>query len=792
MIGNYFLIALRTLVRNKSFSLINIFGLALGITGSLLIMLWVQDERNTDGFHRNNDYLYQVYERDYYDGKASAGYATQGLLAQELKKVVPEIQMAAGLEHAAAPGTSNTFEAANKVSKMSGYYAGEDFLQMFSYPLLQGRAESALTGPASIAISRKMAEYFFGSAEAAFGKNIRFENRADYQVSGVFENVPSNSSQQFDFLLNWTAFVKENDWVNNWGNSDPATFVLLRKDADRLKVGAKIKDFIYNYRERAASSRTELALQPYSEKYLHSTFKDDQLEGGRIEYVNLFTIVAVFILLIACINFMNLATAQSAKRSKEVGLRKVVGAMRTSLIGQFIGEAILLTFASMVIAVFLAAMLLPIFNHVTGKELTIPVRSPAFWLAMLITLFGTGMIAGSYPALFLSSLKPVRVLKGGMKFRWGNGFFRRSLVVFQFSLSAMLIVGVIVVYRQMNYIQTKNLGFNRDNLVYIPIEGELVPRYHLFKQEALKVPGVVNISKMRNSPTYIEHHTRSINWPGKVPNLEISFADGIVGYDFAKTLNLEFVQGRDFSPEFRTDTAAYIINETAAKKMELVEPVGQTVIWGRTPGKIIGVMKDFHFASMHQSVDPLIIRFSETWPWGTILIRVQAANTAKVLTALEDLCKKINPKNPFTYQFADQEFEKLYKSERLVSQLSGYFAFIAIFISCLGLFGLATFTAAQRVKEIGVRKVMGASVTGITVMLTKDFLKLVIVSLVIAFPMAWLVMNKWLQDFAYKIELDWWMFALAGVVTVLIAWLTVSYQSIRAALVNPVNSLRAE
>jgi putative ABC transport system permease protein len=791
MLTNYLRIAWRTLIRSKSFSAINIFGLALGITCSLLIMLWVFDERGVDRFHANGDYLYQVYERHYYDGKADAGYATQGLLAQELKKVVPEIEFAGSMDFAAAPGTSNNFEAGEKVNKLAGYYAGEDILSMFSYPLLQGKATSALEGPSSIAISRRMAEFFFQTPENAFGKTIRFDNKEDLQVTAVFENIPANSSVKFEFLRSWTAYVRDNAWVNNWGNTSPSTYVQLRKDADRAKVEAKIKDFVYLYMPKNAASRLELALQPYGEKYLHSTFQNGEIAGGRIEYVRMFTIVAVFILLIACINFMNLATAQAGKRAREVGLRKVVGALRSSLIGQFIGEAMLLTLVAVIIGLVLAAMLLPVFNHLTGKTLSMPVEMPMFWIAIVVMMVVTGFVAGSYPALFLSSLKPVRVLKSGLKFKWGSGVFRKGLVVFQFSLSAMLIVGVIVVYRQMDYIQSKNLGYDRDNLIYLPVEGELVAKYSLFKEEAQKLPGIVNISKMRNSPTHIEHHTGSISWPGKDPNMEISFADGVVGYDFVKTLNVQMAAGRDFSRDFN-DSTSYILNEMAVKKIGFTDPIGQTVSWGNRKGTVIGVMKDFHFSSMHQSVEPLIIRLDEKWSWGTILVRAKAGNTQQVLASLENLCKNINPKFPFTWQFSDQEFDKLYRSEQMVSKLSGYFAFLAIFISCLGLFGLATFTAAQRTKEIGVRKVLGASVSSITVMLAKDFLKLVMLSLLVAFPVAWLAMNKWLEGFAYKIDLDWWMFAVAGLATVLIAWVTVSWQSIRAALANPVKSLRTE
>ena len=792
MLQNYFKIAWRNLIRNKAFSAINILGLALGMTCSLLIILWVQDEKNVDGFHANGKQLYQLYECNFYDGKIDASYPTQGLLAEELKRVIPEIVYASGMENASPPGAMNNFEANEKILKMNGAFAGNDFFLMFSFPLLQGNKKDALSKVESVAISRKMAEQFFGSPEKAIGQTIRFENKDDLSVSAVYENIPANSSLQFDFLRSWTAFIKENNWTKNWGNTSPSSFVQLQKNANAKKVEAKIKDFIYNYQAKDKGFITELGLQSFPEKYLHSTFKNGQPDGGRIEYVQLFTIVAIFILLIACINFMNLATARSAKRAKEVGLRKVIGALRSSLIGQFIGEAMLLTFFSILISLLLAVALLPAFNNLTGKHLSIPVTQPLFWMALAGLFIVTGFVAGSYPALFLSSLKPVKILKGGLKFSRSAVFFREGLVVFQFALSIMLIVGMIVIYKQMDYIQNKNLGYDRENLVYIPIEGELINNYSLFKEVAGKMPGIGSISKMRNTPTVIEHHTTSIGWPGKDPNLTVGFADAVVGYDFVSTMKLQMQEGRDFSTEFGTDSTAFLINETAAQRIGYKEAVGQNITWGKRSGKIIGVLKDFHFNSMHQSIDPLILRLDEKWGWGTILIRTKAGQTKQAIASLEKTFKSINPKIPFTYQFSDQEFERLYKSEAMVSKLSNGFAFLAIFISCLGLFGLATFMAAQRTKEIGVRKVLGASVPNIVAMFSGDFLKLIGIAMLFAFPIAWYSMNHWLQNFAYKISIEWWMFGIAAIITIFIALLTVSYQSIKAALGNPVKSLRTE
>jgi putative ABC transport system permease protein len=789
MIKNYFKIAWRNLIRNKAFSLINILGLALGMACSLLIMLWIQDERNVDAFHANGKQLYQIYERNFFDGKIEANYPTQALLAEELKRVIPEIKNASSLEW----NTSNTFEADEKIDKMEGSFAGEDFFTMFSYPLLQGSAQSALNTLNGIAISRKMAEHFFGSPEKAIGKTIRYENYDDLQVTAVFENLPSNSSQQFDFLRSWLAFKKENaDWINNWGNTDAPTYIQLRENANPQIVESKIKDFVYRYKEKSKGFKIELALQPYTEKYLHSTFKNGQVAGGRIEYVRLFTMVAFFILLIACINFMNLATARSAKRAKEVGIRKVVGAARITLMIQFIGEAMLLTFFSFIIAIILVVAFLPAFNSLTGKQLSISAGEPIFWMRLIGLLASVGFVAGSYPALFLSSLKPIKVLKGSLKFNWGATFFRKGLVVFQFALSIIMIVAMIVIYRQLDYVQTKNIGYDRESLLYIPLEGELGSKYSIFKEEAGKLPGIKEISKIRQSPTKIGNHTGDIKWVGKDPNLVASFVNTAVGYDFVKTMNLKLAEGRDFSKDYGTDSASFIINETAVAKIGYKDPIGKPIWWGKHEGRIIGVLKDFHFASMHEAIEPLIIRLDENRQWGTMLVRTEKAKTREALVGLEKTYKTLNPKFPFTYQFSDLEFAKLYKSEQLVSRLADYFAFLAIFISCLGLFGLATFAAGQRTKEISVRKVLGASVPNILALLSGNFLQPVVIAIMIACPVAWYAMNKWLEDFAYKITIEWWVFAVAGLITVGIALLTISYQAIKAAVANPIKSLRTE
>ncbi len=791
MIKNYFKTAWRNLIYNKVFTGINIAGLALGLVCSLLIVLWVRDEYSVDAFHKNRNQLYYVYERSFADGKADASYYTQGLLASELKANIPEIKYASGME---AP-TTVVCEAGDKIIKKDGIFAGSDFFNMFSYPVIDGssyQSHQLLNKISGIAISRKMAEDFFGTVNNATGKTIRYANSEDLVVTGVFENLPANSSVQFDFVRPWEVFLNQNSWAKTWGSTDPYTIVQLQNDADPARVNARIKDFLHRYRPNSRDSRTELGLQLYHERYLHENFVNGIPDGGRIEFVRLFSVIAAIILLIACINFMNLSTARSARRAKEVGVRKVLGAARFRLIAQFSGEALLLTFFAMFVAISLAVLLLPAFNWLCGKQLIFPFRQPAFWLILFCLLIITSIIAGSYPAFFMSSMRPIEVLKSKMKFSLASLFFRKGLVVFQFTLSIIFIVGMMVIYSQVKYVQTKNLGFNRNNLIYVPIEGDLVSKYALFKEKALSLPGIIAVSNMRQTPTGYHHYKGGIRWPGKDPNDKEPIADVLAGYDLVKTLQLKLKEGRDFSTSYGNDSANFLINESMAIKMGDQNPIGKKLSWDSNEGVIIGVLKDFHFYSMHRAIDPMVIRLNEKQQYGSILVRVESSKTSAALMALEKLSKEVNPKTPFTYQFADEQYAMLYKNEQLVSRLANCFTIIAIVISCLGLFGLVTFTAEQRTKEIGIRKVLGASVAGIIRMLSKDFLKLVLVATVIAFPISWWAMNKWLGSFAYRVEIGWWVFVLAGVTAMLIALLTISFQSIKAAIANPVKSLRTE
>lgn len=792
MIKNYLKVAWRNLARNKAHTIINMAGLSVGLACSLLILLWVQNELDMDAFHKNGKNLYQVYERQYFDNKVNGQYYTPGLLAAELKRQIPEVTYATST----AFGFDNRhiFRVGNKILKMDGTAASSDFFKMFSYTLLQGNAQDALNNPSGIAISQKMAVDFFGSAGAAMGKTIRYDNQKDFMVSAIFENVKSNSSQKFEYLLNWDYFLQNHPWAKEWGNNGALTYLQLRPDANPSIVDSKITYFLQKLDkfEKKGTFTQELGLQRFDQAYLHSNFVNGKIDGGRIEYVRLFSIVAVFILLIACINFMNLTTARSVKRAKEIGVRKVVGAVRSVLIKQFISESLLLTSIAVIISLFMVVALLPFFNQITQKQIELPFNQPLFWLKLLLITLITGIISGSYPALFLSSFNPVKVLKGTMKLDSGTTLFRKGLVVFQFVLSVVLIIGTIIVSRQVSYIQSINLGYDRENLVYIPIEGDLVSNYEVFKNEALKMPGIGSISRTDNAPTNMMASTIGVQWPGKDPNVNISFADATVGYDFISTMKLKLSAGRDFSKDFATDSVGYVINEAALKRTGYTDPIGKPLtMWGNK-GTIIGIVKDFHFNSLHDQIKPLILRYGEKDGNGSILVRTLPGKTKEALSSLKTVYKQLNPNFQFTYTFSDDEYNKLYNNEQIVSKLSDSFAFLAIFISCLGLLGLAMFTAEQRLKEIGIRKVLGASVTSLFALLSSEFLVLVIIALLIASPMAWYAMNNWLRTFAYHAPVEWWMFALSGGIIIGIALATVSFQVIKAALVNPVTTLKSE
>jgi putative ABC transport system permease protein len=786
MFKNYLKIAWRNLVKNKTFSLINILGLALGMACSLLIMLWVQDEVRMDRFHENDARLFSVMENQHYSGAINTFASTPGILAENIVKDIPEIQLASQLLWEESP----VMMVGNVLDNEKGRYAQGDFLTMFSFELSQGDPKTALKRPDGVVISQKLADKYF-KGQDPMGKTIRVDNKDNVIVTGILKEISPYSSMQFDFLMSYDRWQKNNKWSQEWGNNGPRCVVMLSGNTSVEKVNAKIKNYI---KTKNKDSNVELFLINYGESYLYSNWEAAKQNGGRIEYVQMFTIIAVFILIIACINFMNLATARSVKRAKEVGLRKVVGAYRSSLIAQFMGESILITILALFFAIVLVVVLLPSFNTLTEKKLHLDFLDPSLLLLLLGLAAITGLIAGSYPALFMSSLNPVVVLKGALKFKPSAAYFRQGLVVFQFGLSILLILSMIVVYNQIQYIQNKNLGFARENLLYISdIERGMAKNFASFKQALENEPGIKSVTSSQANPLNYGSSTQGVRWPGKDTTQQLLFNVNPSGYGFVKTMGIKLLDGRDFSPEFGTDTSNYLINEAAAKKIGYKDPVGKELtMWGKK-GKIIGLMKNFHIGSLHVAIEPLIVSLQPKQDaWGAALIRTEAGRTTQAIANIERVFKQYSPGIPFKYHFADEEFGNLYKAENVVSKLSNYFAFLAIFISCLGLFGLAAFTAEQRTKEIGVRKVLGASIANVVGMLSMDFVKLVALAAVIAFPIAWYFLRGWLDKYAYRIDIEWWYFVVAGVAALLIALFTVSFQAIKAALMNPVKSLKSE
>ncbi|HVY76023.1 MAG TPA: ABC transporter permease [Puia sp.] len=790
MFKSYFKIAWRNLVKTRTHSFINITGLSVGLACSILIFLWVQHELSIDSFHAKGDRLYKLFEREYYQDHIDGNYDMSGLLAVELKKNIPEIEDAVMLQE---ENQSTTLKAGDKILKAEGSGASAGFFNMFSYPLLQGTPATALSTVNSIAISKALATRFFGSPEKAMNQVIRYNNSKDYKVTAIFDDIPDLSSRKFDYLISWEALQQEQPWTASWQSSGPLAFVLLKPGTNAAAVDKKIVHFRSRYiSDSSAAYHVELGLQPYDQVYLHNHFENGRVAGGRIAYVRLFTVIAIFILLIACINFMNLATARSVNRAKEVGVRKVIGAERPALIKQFITESLLLTACAVTIALLLAGLLLPLFNQVTREQIRLPLQQPSFWLGIIAITLLTGLIAGSYPALYLSAFNPIKVLKGRTKLSLSAVWFRKGLVVFQFVLSMMLVIGTIIVSRQIHFIQNKNLGYDKEQLFYVPLEGRLIDQYQLFKSETLQLPGIEKVSFLSDNPVLLDQWTNGVEWEGQDPKTLISFEHPAVNYDFVKTMGLHLVAGRDFSKDYPTDKEGFLLNETAVKDIGYSNPVGRSITVNGKKGQIIGVIKDFNFRSLHEQVKPMVIDFSNREVYGSILLRTKAGKTKEAIAGVERLCRQLNPEFPFTYLFADEQYQQLYNSEQVIGKLSNVFAFLAIFISCLGMLGLVIFTTEQRTKEIGIRKVLGASVSSIVQLISTDFFRLVMIAILIASPAAWWAMQTWLNNYAYKIAISWWMFAAAGGLIVSIVATTISIQSVRAALANPVRSLRSE
>jgi putative ABC transport system permease protein len=786
MLKHNLLLIYRNFLRAKGFFFINLIGLAAGLVCTLLIYLWVRDEMNMNAFHTKDSQLFQVMEHQKYADELMTTTSTPGILAETLKAEFPEV------EYAATTTWINPFTLSVKENnvKADGYYVGEDYFNIFSYTLLQGNADLVLKDKLSMVISQDLAIRLFGVAEDAVGKVVELQHDKSFHVTGVFENLPSNSSFQFDFVLPFELFKDDNEWVTEWGNNGPATYIILHRGTDPIAFSEKIKDFVKS--KDKDDSHVTLFVQKFSERYLHGRFENGVQSGGRIEYVQLFAVIAIFILLIACINFMNLSTARASRKAKEVGIKKSVGAQRQSLIFQYISESLVMTMLSVGLALLVVWMLLPQFNIITDKKIALNLNDPQLlmWLGG-ITLF-TGFIAGSYPALYLSGFKPAAVLKGEVRGSWGELWARKGLVVFQFTLSVILIVSVLVIYRQIDYVQTQNLGYTKEHLIQFPMEGNVEANRETFLTEVRSIPGVVSAASIGHSLIGRNNNTSGLEWDGKNPDDNILFENVGANYGLLETLGVEMAEGRMYSEEYGSDSTKIIFNEAAIRVMNLENPIGKTIkLWGEYDLQIIGVVKDFHFQSLHDVVNPLFFRLSPRNTWN-VMIRLEAGKEKETLAALDKFYRDFNPGFTFEYQFQDQEYAQQYAAEQRVASLSFYFATMAILISCLGLFGLAAFTAERRLKEIGIRKALGSSSTSIVLLLSGDFTRMVLVSIVIGLPFSYWLLHGWLKRFAFHIDLEIWYFLIAGLIALLIAWITVASQAIKAARVNPVKCLRTE
>ncbi|MCW3116676.1 MAG: hypothetical protein JWM28_758 [Chitinophagaceae bacterium] len=788
MIKNYFKIAWRSLIKDRQFTLLNVLGLSAGLACTLLIWLWVEDELSFDKFFEKDSQLYQLMEHRTTAGQTGTSDESSGMLGEVLRARMPEIEYAA----AVAPPEwwqKFTLSAGDKNIKATGQYAGPDYFNVFSFKLLAGNKNKVLADKTSIVISDELARRLFNTTENIIGKAIRFQQQQDFFVSGVFEKIPYHSSTQFDFVLSFEYLKDIQGWVTSWNNTGPHNYVLLKKGTDIASFNKRIAPIVT---ENSGDSTRSAYASRFSDNYLRNTYDHGSRVGGKMEYVRLFSLIAMFILVIACINFMNLSTAKASRRMKEVGIKKVAGARRGQLILQFLTESTMLSLFAMLLAVGIAWVLLPAFNNLTGKQITLGF-TPQLIITVLAVTLVTGLLAGSYPALYLSGFKPVQILKGKFQSSVAEVFSRKGLVIFQFTLSVVLIISVLVVYQQIQYIQKTKPGYNKDHVIRFNTEGKLLGSEETFIAELKKIPGVVNAGFTFNNMVGRNFGTYGLGWEGKEPNASIYFEGFGVSYDFIETMDMQMAAGRSFSRNFGDEQTKIILNEAAVKLMHLKDPVGKTIHLNDRPHQVIGVVKDFHFESLHEPVKQSYITLTGGGnTWNKIMVRIKATQEGETLARIQQFYESYNPGFPFDFNFLDESYQKQYLTETRVGVLSKYFAGLAILISCLGLFGLAAFTAQRRQKEIGIRKVIGASVKSITVMLSSDFLKLVLIAVLIAFPLAWLLMNEWLQSFAYRIPIGPGVFFIAGGSMILITLLTVSFQAIKSALVNPVKSLKTE
>ncbi|SJZ91368.1 ABC transporter permease [Sediminibacterium ginsengisoli] len=786
MFKNYLKIAYRNLMRNKSFSLINISGLAVGMASAILIFLWIHNEISYDQFHEKKDRIYEAWNRDVFSGKLQCWNTTPKVLARTLEKDFPEVESAVRVNWPSSfllsIGEKNFAGRGNMVDSL--------FFDMFTIPFVKGNSQTALKETYSIVITETFAKTLFGNEEP-MGKTIRIDNKDNFTVTAVVKDAPNNTRFRFDYIMPWSYLRKQGNDDEYWGNNSTRTYVLLKPNASLASINEKMKTLRKTY--DSDEPKGEMFLYPISRWRLYSKFENGKESGGLIEFVRMFSIIAIFLLLIACINFMNLSTARSERRAKEVGIRKVVGASKFSLIGQFLGESILIAFISGVLAIIIVQLSLPAFNKLTDKILFIDYSNAYSWLFFIGFILFTGMIAGSYPAFYLSAFKPVKVLKGTFQKTRALITPRRVLVVLQFTFAIILIISTIIVKEQIHYAKNRETGYDKNKLAYMFIVGDIEKNYELIKNELLSSGTAVSITKTSAPMTQGWSDTWGIEWEGKAKDDKTDFDRFCADDHLATTVGLQMVAGRDFDlKKYNTDSSAVLLNESAVKAMGFKDPLGKTIRDNGKEWHVVGVFKDFILQSPFFPTKPMVIEGAKGW-FNVMHIKYNDKNNmAANVKSTEAIVKKYNPMYTFEHQFVDDEYNTKFKAEQRTGTLATLFAGLTIFISCLGLFGLAAYTAESRIKEIGVRKVLGASITSITSLLSKDFIKLVLISFVIASPIAWWLMYNWLQNYPYRISIHWWIFLAAALTSIAIALITVSYHAIRAAKANPVKSLRTE
>jgi putative ABC transport system permease protein len=787
MLRNYFRIAFRNLTRAALFSSINLIGMVLGITCSALILVFSWSELHYDQFHKQANNLYRITTKQ--EKSSNVGAVTPGPLATELKNTFPEVINTARLGK-----WSGVFKTDEKLFEENEvYFADHSILEMFDFPLLVGDTKTALNEPNHLLLTEKMAIKYFGSQwknrSDVLGSILRLNNEFDFKVVGILQNPPSYSSLQFDFLISFQHIIKNDSWGYKWFSYNYNTFVQLQPDHNIDNFNVKIKSKL---REHDKDAGFDISTQPITEMYLHPLAYDYWTRQGSLIYIRIFVVIGFGILIIACFNFINLTTAQSTKRSKEVGIRKTIGATRTQVFIQFLGESLLIITFAAILSRALIDIMLPYFNSVTGKELDLFPFHKIFFIVFLLLALIVGFLASLYPASLLSSFQPIQVLKGIFPKTAGKSF-REILVVSQFTIALILMVGTVVVYQQLAFIQHKDLGFDKNQLLYVRLNGALKENEDLFREELINQTEVLYASASTSTLVNNENFT-NIDWEGKSKDKEVAITQMNTDPFFIPLMDMKILEGRNFSGTIPSDSASHIINETAAKSMGFTneEAVGKEVMFWGTKGKIIGVVRDFHFRPLHVPIQPFIMRYQSKTFYFTMLVKVKSNEVAGFLKKLPSLYRKFDVENPVQYGFVDEQLNNQYRSEQRAGNIIFHFAALSIFITCLGVLGLAAFSTEQRTKEIGIRKVMGASSTRIIQLISKDFFKLILLSLCISTPIAWYGMNAWLEGFAYRTEISAWIFLGAGVCTMIIALLTVSSQAIQVALRNPVESLRSE